>query len=86
MNLNTSTWTKKHEKGNSFFLSDHIQVTDKERQAAERAYVKKYAKDWFDAGGKVDDYDSNKLTVEFVQNHPRYAELARGMIGLIDVL
>ncbi|XP_031552493.1 tubulin-specific chaperone E-like [Actinia tenebrosa] len=52
-------------------------VTEKERLAAERAYIKKYAKDWFDAGGKVDNYDANKLTTEFVEKHPRYAELAR---------
>jgi hypothetical protein len=54
------------------------QVTDKERQAAERAYVKKYAKDWVPAGGRAAEYDSNKLITGFVEQHPRYTELIKG--------
>ncbi|XP_067033871.1 tubulin-specific chaperone E-like isoform X1 [Acropora muricata] len=52
-------------------------VNSKERETAERAYLKKYAQAWLDAGGKVTEEQASVLKPMFVELHPRYAELVK---------
>ncbi|CAH3162341.1 unnamed protein product [Porites evermanni] len=54
-----------------------IQVSLKERETAERAYLKKYAKCWINAGGNTADGQASSLNPAFVELHPRYEELIK---------
>ena len=54
------------------------QVSLKERETAERAYLKKYAKCWINAGGNTADGQASSLNPAFVELHPRYEELIKG--------
>ena len=55
------------------------QVGLKERETAERAYLKKYAKCWINAGGNTADGQASSLNPAFVELHPRYEELIKGI-------
>lgn len=59
-----------------------FQVNPKEREAAERAYLKKYAKSWLNAGGNPAEGKNGELKPEFVELHPRYEELIRGLMSM----
>lgn len=50
---------------------NQTEVTVKERQAAERAYLKKYGKDWLASGGNLNNLQSS-VNSDFMVNHPRY--------------
>ncbi|KAL9981206.1 hypothetical protein ACROYT_G009878 [Oculina patagonica] len=52
-------------------------VNPKEREAAERAYLKKYGKSWINAGGNPAEGEYGGLKPEFVELHPRYEELVK---------
>ncbi|XP_073257799.1 tubulin-specific chaperone E-like [Porites lutea] len=52
-------------------------VSLKERETAERAYLKKYAKCWINAGGNTADGQASSLNPAFVELHPRYEELIK---------
>ena len=51
-------------------------VTVKERQAAERAYLKKYGKEWLAAGGSRENLEG-KVDVGFKVKQPRYLSLLK---------
>ena len=53
-------------------------MNQKEREAAERAYLKKYATSWVNAGGNPTEGENSGLKPEFVEVHPRYKELVKG--------
>lgn len=60
------------EKSSKLNQSD---VTVKERQAAERAYLKKYGKEWLAAGGSPEN--QGKVDMGFKVKHPRYLSLLK---------
>jgi len=46
---------------------------------AERAYLKKYAQAWVNAGGSVGNGQTSSLKPAFVELHPRYEQLVKGL-------
>nr|XP_058944024.1 tubulin-specific chaperone E-like [Pocillopora verrucosa] len=52
-------------------------VNSKEREIAERAYLKKYATSWVNAGGMPGKGEKSVLKPEFIEAHPRYEELVK---------
>lgn len=54
-------------------------MNSKEREIAERAYLKKYATSWVNAGGMPGKGEKSVLKPEFIEAHPRYEELVKGL-------
>lgn len=52
-------------------------VNSKEKEIAERAYLKKYATSWVNAGGNPGVGEKSVLNPEFIEAHPRYGELVK---------
>ncbi|XP_068679242.1 tubulin-specific chaperone E-like isoform X1 [Montipora foliosa] len=52
-------------------------VNSKERETAERAYLKKYAQSWVHAGGNITEGQVSTLKPAFVELHPTYQELVK---------
>lgn len=44
--------------------------------------MKKYAKSWVNAGGNPAEGEYGGLKPEFVELHPRYEELVKGLISM----
>jgi len=61
----------------SFTSLNGSPVNLKEREAAERAYLKKYAKSWVNAGGNPSEGKNSELKPDFVELHPRFEELIK---------
>ena len=53
--------------------SEILQVSVRERQLAERQYLKEYAQEWMES-----QTDENKRR-QFSQQHPRFANLVKGL-------
>ena len=61
-------------------------MNSKEKEIAERAYLKKYATSWVNAGGNPGVGEKSVLNPEFIEAHPRYGELVKGLIAVYDSL